>query len=531
MLARVLLMTLLATEPPSEEPLAHCEDLSELRVFDEDSVLRHPYWRGWFAGARRTDGTWNSQDESFTLVHALPGRAPRFRAPLALPPPLTGEVTMRLSPAVRKRKGRVCTSVGLSMDSDGSTLRQLAMDENPPLELHARVMNAGQPVLDVTWEARELLYSEDYPPGARILSVSSPPTARSGGQSSTRILLGGASEATALIERRSGLSTVAEDSDFGPVRGEFISSLLELGLTWEKVLRSRPPERVSPAWRQLLLELIAVDLNAPPHPGEPRRAEWARRLEALGAVKVDSGAEPLWEPLRRAWLARLRPPAPSGPAIGQAELSIAPVRKGLPPDGLEEVWLDGRRILCPGCSQAAFKGVTTRTVDVPPERAVRLWMRWRDRFGASEREDWVPLLPGGRYQLRYDYYFNSASDQGTTVTVIPESGARGTQPACVTVDAEAGAAPGLGWSVRPAWRSPEPPPVSRVSFGTLQPAVADQTLAIVPAQGDMERTYGLWPLPLVQYLHAGTYRFVLEKDGDVRLRFSPDVGECGSVTR
>ncbi len=527
MIARVLLMALLSTEPPAREALAPCEEWVSLHRINDETLLRHPYWGGWFAGASyrqdRMGGPFG-MERSFDAVHELPGKAPRFRAPLSLPPPLTGELSMTLSPSVRKRKGFACIPVSFDTDPDWTKLLGLMM-EDPPLRLRARVKNAGVSVLDVTWEARELRYNEDEPQGRRILEVPEPPPPGSSYRAGIRILLGPARDAIALLER--------PDDDSLDADVEFVDSLLRLGFSWEKLLQVPPPEQVSPAWRLLVLRLIGGDLNNPLDPRDPKRAERARRLEGLARVKVAADAEPLWGPLRRAWVARLRPPSRPGPSIGQAELRIVPGGKEGTGGSVEEVWLDGRRILCPGCSEPAFRGVNTRTVEVPPERAVRLWMRWKDMDGVHESEDWVPLLPGHRYQLRHTRYFHSASEQGTTIAIEPELGARGEKPACVTVEAEARAAPGLGWADLSMAQEPEAPPprVRPVTFGTLQPVSREQWLGILPARGGSALTDRLWRLQPVRYLHAGTYRFLLERDGDVRLRFSPEVADCKPASR
>lgn len=529
MLASVVLMTLLSTAPPTEAPLARCEELSTFEKLEEESLLTHPFWRGWFSGAGLQDPTVSSDMEglrqSFVAVHELPAASPRFRAPLALPPPLTGELTVTLTPSVRKREGLACISVSLTTDPDRPKVRSMVMEE-PPLQIRAQVKNAGLRVLDVTWEARELTYSEDEPQGRKVLTIPHPPVAGSGYQDNIRVLLGDARDATALFE--------SPTDDSLQVHGDLLESLIKLGVTWEKVLRSPPPEQVSRAWRQLLLELIRVDLGGPLDPRDSRRAEKARKLEALARLPVDVSAEPLWGPLVRAWLARLRPPpAPRAP-MGRAELSIMPAAgKSRTGGSIVEVWLDDRRILCPGCAEPAWKGVTTVAVDVPSERAVRLWMRWKDHDGVHESEEWVSLLPDTRYRLSYAWSFRSASEQGGRVSIVPESGARGEQPACVTIDTAGKAAPGLGWADVHGVSSLDAPlpRVQPVAFGTFQPASPEQTLAVLPARGDTTLTYKLWTMLPVRYLHSGNYRFMLEPDGAVRLRFTPEVGDCKPMSR
>lgn len=537
MLTRILLLAILSAEPPREDTRASCDEPIAVEAFEEESLLRHPFWKEWVAGAYSTrDSVSLGDDEvrlSFVVVHELPATPPRFRAPLALPPPLTGELTVTLPAPVRKREGLACTRISLTTAPDRPKLRLLRMEE-PSLELRAQVWNAGLPVLDVTWESNELIYSEEEPGGRRILAVQHPPAPKSGYQDGFRILLGDASHATALLERPPASSSSHEAYDFASAHDDLRSSLRKLGLSWDKVLRARPPERVPGAWRQLILELISKDLGNPLDPRDPALAEKARRLEGLAAIKVDAKAEPLWHPLLRAWAARLRPPAskPRAP-VGQVELSIVPPDKHDTDGTIEEVWLDGRRILCPACPDPAFQEVTTRAVDVPPERAARLWLRWKNRRGVYESKEWVPLIPGTRYQLRYGWVFRSAIEQGEAVQVEPQSAARGEQPACLTVEAESQAAPGLGWAdIRSTFEADEAlPRVRAIAFGTLQPASPGEILAILPARGDTALTYGLWTLLPVRYLHAGTYRFMLERDGTVRLRFSPERADCKPVSR
>jgi hypothetical protein len=531
-LAGILLMAILSAEPPKEDTRASCDEQMAVGEFEEESLLSHPYWREWVAGAYYHHNSMGLYDEgmqlSFVVVNELPATPPRFRAPLALPPPLTGELTMTLPAPVRKREGLACTRITLYTDPDRPKLRRLMMEE-PALEFRAQVWNAGLPVLDVTWEGNELIYSEEDPGGRRILAVPHPPTPATGYQDGIRILLGDARHATVLLERPPAASNSDEASDFANAREDLLSSLEKLGLSWEKLLQTRPPERVSSAWRQLVLELISHDLSGTLDPSDPALAEKARRLEGLTAIKVDARAEPLWHPLLRAWVARLRPPASKPrPPLGQVELSIVPSEKHRTNGNIEEVWLDGRRILCPACPDPAFQGITTRAVDVPPERAARLWMRWKNVDGVHESEDWVPLLPGTRYHLRYAWFFRSASEQGGTVHLEPQSSARGEQPACLTVEAESQAAPGLGWAdIRSTFGAEVAlPRVRATPFGTLQPVAPGQILAILPARGDTVLTYGLWTLLPVRYLHAGTYRFMLERDGAVRLRFSPERADC-----
>lgn len=537
MLTGVLLMAILSAEPPSEDTRASCADYVSMEEFEDESLSSHPFWREWISGAyyhrlsQGLDG--DGMEHAFIVTHEVPQKPPRFRAPLALPPPLTGELTVTLAAPVRKREGLACTRLTVHTDPDSSKLLRLMMEE-PPLEFRAQLWNAGLPVLDVTWEGRELIFSAEEPDGRQILAVPHPPDPRSGDQDGIRILLGDSRQATALLERPPAASSGEAADDFAHAHDDLSSSLSKLGLSWEKLVKSRPPERVSAAWRQLFLELISGELSNPVDPRDPALAQKARGLEALSAIKVDARSEPLWHPMRRALIARLRPPAARPvPALGQVELSIVPTEKN-PTNGLlEEVWLDGRRILCPACPEPGFQGVTTRAVEVSPERAGRLWLRWRDMDGSRESEEWVPLLPGTRYQLRYGWYFRSASEQGGGVLIEPQSAARGEQPACITVEARDQAAPGLGWADIRSTIGAEVslPRVRATAFGTLQPASREDILAILPARGDTALTQGLWTLLPVRYLHAGVYRFRLEQDGTVRLLFNPAPADCKPARR
>lgn len=523
MLAHVLLMTLLSATPPEKEPPSACAGPVSEEELEEESLLTHPYWKEWLTEVRvksvEGSGSREELELSFTAVHPRSDAPPRFRAPLALPPPLTGALTVTFAPSARKREGDTCIQMSLTTDPDRQVLRELTM-ENAPLRFRASVKNAGLPLLDVTWEGQELTYREEAAHGQKALFIPSPPTAQSGLRDRLQVLLGDARAFTQVFE--------SQDE-----HGMALLSLTEFGLTWEKLLRSSPPARVSRDWRQLVLELIHKDLAGPLDPRDTRRAERVRMLEPLLPLQVDASAEPLWGPLLRAWAARLRPPSRPRASIGQAALSLVPAAGGNGTNGsIDEVWVDGRRILCPGCSEPTLKGVTTAMLDVPPERAVRLWVRWKNMDGFQESEEWMPLLPGTRYRLRYAWLFRSASDQKGRIDIEPESGARGEQPACVTIEASAQVAPGLGWAeLRNAYESEVGPPSGArlVAFGASLPATSKKhRLAIFPVRGATELTRDLWTMLPVHYVHAGSYRLVLEKDGTVRLRFSPEAVDCAA---
>ena len=127
------------------------------------------------------------------------------------------------------------------------------------------------------------------------------------------------------------------------------------------------PNRVRVAATTFILASLSIAIgSAPAHADTYRNKEWhlanlrvadaheITKVSGITVAVVDTGVEPLWEPLRRAWAARLRPPPRPGPSIGQAELSIVPAGKERMEGSVEEVWLDDRRILYKNSSARAL---------------------------------------------------------------------------------------------------------------------------------------------------------------------------------